>query len=125
MEDADKAKRADQYSLFTLFNPTQWSAIRSHFGLTPRQSQICKYICQGQADKNIATELGITLDTVRMHLREIFRKLGVQSRVKLVVKLVITNRQLHVSSMDASETATDARSARTGGRQEYRICGRT
>ncbi len=75
-----------------LFTPAEWRVLEIRFSLTPRQAQICKLICEGQADKNIAAALEITLDTVRMHLREVFRKLGVQTRVSVILKLVFADR---------------------------------
>lgn len=109
MSEANDRTRADHDPPFVLFSSAQWTAIRAHFALTPRQMQICKFIGQGQADKNIAAALGITLDTVRMHLREIFRKLDVKSRVKLVVKLVITNRELQAAPAESPERRSGAR----------------
>ena len=123
LEDNDRAKPED-FPLITLFTAAQWSAIGAHHGLTPRQIQICKYVCQGQADKNIAATLGITMDTVRMHLREIFRKLGVQSRVKLVVALVLTNRELRTHARDSSGGAAGTRKKKVDVQRRNRVCNR-
>jgi hypothetical protein len=41
----------------------------------------------------VARELGITVETVRTHTRTLFQKLGVRSRVGLVIALVIESRQ--------------------------------
>lgn len=76
-----------------LFAPECWSGLQRHFGLSRRQTETCKLVCAGCANKQIAAELGITLDTVRMHLRDVFRKMEVRTRVDVVVSLVIAARE--------------------------------
>jgi DNA-binding NarL/FixJ family response regulator len=76
-----------------LFTPECWSRLQQRFRLSCRQTQICKLVCEGYANKQIAGELGVTLDTIRMHLKEVFRKMEVRTRVDLVVSLVIAQRE--------------------------------
>ena len=90
-----------------LFSDKRWSELQARLDLTPRHAQVCRLVCRGFANKNIARELGVTLDTVRMHLREIFRRLGVGSRVMLVVTLVLADRDMSA----AEHTATAARAS--------------
>jgi DNA-binding CsgD family transcriptional regulator len=77
-----------------LFLPHRWDALRCHFGLSPRQLQVAQLVCDVLETKQIASELALSVDTVRMHLKELFRKAGVDSRVGLVVKLVRSERLL-------------------------------
>jgi PAS domain S-box-containing protein len=51
--------------------------------LTPRQSEILQRIIDGQANKNIAFELGIRQRTVENHRAQIMRKSGVKSLAAL------------------------------------------
>lgn len=48
--------------------------------LTPRQAEISRLYCAGHSGKDIATRLGVSPATVRVHLRETYTKLGVASR---------------------------------------------
>lgn len=48
--------------------------------LSPRQKQIMRRIAQGDCDKEIAQLLGISICTVRFHIRIIFAKLGAKNR---------------------------------------------
>ena len=57
------------------------------FGLTQRESDIVLALCRGLATKEIATELAISVHTVRDHLKAIFDKSGVNSRGELVARL--------------------------------------
>jgi DNA-binding NarL/FixJ family response regulator len=44
-------------------------------------------ICRGLQNKHIAYELDISVTTVKVHVTEILRKLGVRSRTNAIVKL--------------------------------------
>ena len=54
--------------------------------LTPRQEEILGLLAKGFVTKEIASELGISYDTVRFHLKEIYAKLHVRSRTEAVAK---------------------------------------
>lgn len=56
-------------------------------GLTPRESTIAHFVAEGLPDKAIAELVGISLTTVRTHLRQVFRKVQVTSRVQLARRL--------------------------------------
>jgi DNA-binding CsgD family transcriptional regulator len=51
--------------------------------LTPAETAVARLIADGYTNKAASKELGISINTVGTHLRAIFRKLGVQSRVQL------------------------------------------
>ena len=53
--------------------------------LTPRELEILRHLADGQSNKEIARDLGITDGTVKLHVRAILRKLEVRSRVEAAV----------------------------------------
>jgi DNA-binding NarL/FixJ family response regulator len=53
--------------------------------LTPRELEIVSLIGEGLRNDDIARRLGITPKTVKNHLTALFDKVGVQSRLELVV----------------------------------------
>ena len=53
--------------------------------LTPRECEVIGLLCEGGSNKAIAKKLDVAEITVRHHLTAIFAKLGVASRVALVV----------------------------------------
>lgn len=53
--------------------------------LTRREREIAELIGKGECNKQIARELTITERTVKAHLTEIFRKLGIADRLKLAL----------------------------------------
>jgi DNA-binding NarL/FixJ family response regulator len=50
--------------------------------LTPREAEVLRLLAAGQANKEIARELALQEITVKLHVRNIFRKLGVRNRVE-------------------------------------------
>jgi DNA-binding NarL/FixJ family response regulator len=50
------------------------------FDLTPREQEVLSLVAQGKADKEIAVELSISVNTVKSHLRNLLAKLQVSSR---------------------------------------------
>ncbi|POP53830.1 response regulator transcription factor [Zhongshania marina] len=50
--------------------------------LTPQQFRVASLLVQGLLNKQIAYELNVTEATVKAHVTEIFRKLGVHSRTQ-------------------------------------------
>jgi DNA-binding NarL/FixJ family response regulator len=54
--------------------------------LTAREEEILDYLAQGYVTKEIADKLAITPATVRFHLKHIYDKLHVRTRVEAVIK---------------------------------------
>jgi len=55
-----------------------------HPHLTPRQVEVLRLLEQGHSTKQIAAELHLSTETVKNHLRGLFRALGVHSRLEAV-----------------------------------------
>jgi len=53
--------------------------------LTPREGQIVAEVVAGKTNKEIAQELGVSLQTVKHHLTNIFDKVGVHNRLELAL----------------------------------------
>ncbi len=56
--------------------------------LTRRETEILQKLCDGDNYKTIAEELFISGDTVRAHIKNIYRKLHVNSRAEVVKKAI-------------------------------------
>lgn len=55
--------------------------------LTPREEEVLRLVSQGLINKEIADQLGISTETVRMHLKNCYAKLHVNSRTAAAMKL--------------------------------------
>lgn len=57
----------------------------SRYRLTARETQIVAAVADGSSNKDIASQLAISEDTVKHHMSNIFDKVGVHSRLELAV----------------------------------------
>ncbi|MDQ0139614.1 helix-turn-helix transcriptional regulator [Cupriavidus necator] len=48
--------------------------------LTPRQLEVCGWLAQGKSNEDIAAILGVSVDTVKVHARVIYDKIGAEGR---------------------------------------------
>ena len=63
---------------------TQAPSIAVEEFLSPRERNILELIGQGESNKEIARNLGITPETVKSHVKHIFAKLAVEKRAQAV-----------------------------------------
>lgn len=54
--------------------------------LSGRQKEIMERICDGMENKEIARHLSVSPETVRIHLKDIFKRMGVRNRTAAAVK---------------------------------------
>jgi len=57
--------------------------------LTPRQREVAEYAAAGATAREIGETLGLATETVRQHIKEIYRRLDIASRVELVAALAL------------------------------------
>jgi PAS domain S-box-containing protein len=67
-----------------LAGPLDQEPTTPHPHLTPRQAEVLRLLEQGRSTKQIARELHVSTETVRNHIRHLFRTLGVHSRLEAV-----------------------------------------
>jgi DNA-binding CsgD family transcriptional regulator len=56
-------------------------------GISPREREIIRCICQGKTNKEISKELFITEQTVKDHTHRIYSKTGLRNRIQLANKI--------------------------------------
>ncbi len=54
--------------------------------LTPREKEVLRLMAEGMSSRDIAARLGISYTTVRTHIRSLGSKLGVHSKLEVIVK---------------------------------------
>lgn len=55
--------------------------------LSPRESQVCEYLCLGWTNKEIAEVLNLSPRTVEDHRSHVYDKMSVRNSVELVRKI--------------------------------------
>ena len=60
--------------------------------LTTREQQVLDLLIQGKLYKEISQELGVSIDTVRTHVRKVYDKLHIHSRTEIILKFGRRNR---------------------------------
>ncbi len=63
--------------------------------LTPRESEVARFLAQGLTNKEISARTHLAVDTVKTHLRSIYRKMGVKNRSQAITELM-TNKYVNI-----------------------------
>jgi LuxR family maltose regulon positive regulatory protein len=58
---------------------------RPSAGLSPRELEILELLARNFGNRRIARDLGISVHTVKWHIKEVYRKLDAGSRVEAVL----------------------------------------
>ncbi|WP_435770400.1 response regulator [Nocardioides sp. SYSU DS0651] len=61
------------------------SASSASYGLTPREHEVLLELGRGRSNAEIAADLHISAETVKSHVAEVLRKLGLRDRIQAVV----------------------------------------
>lgn len=72
----------------TLLNDEQWQIVRQKYHMTPREVEIAKLICRGMSNEEIADAVKIRYGTVKTHIRNIYRRVHVKSKVAMLLRFL-------------------------------------
>lgn len=99
--DPDRSAEGDRPAS-TFLTVAQWTSIGLVLRLSPREEEIARHIVDGDDEVHVAHQLGISRHTVHTHIERLYRKLGVNSRCQLVVRLfeahVLVERRRYISA---------------------------
>lgn len=70
---------------FANASPPLGRNVRNDAPLTRREEQIVDLVCQGLSNRHISDQLKLSSHTVKNHLFRVYEKLGITSRVELVL----------------------------------------
>ena len=62
--------------------------------LTRREAEIAQLVLQGLPNKTVAEQLGVVEGTVKIHLHNIYRKLGISKRTGLMLGMIANGRAM-------------------------------
>lgn len=66
--------------------PTHFASDNSLSKLTNREKEVLQLLMNGASNKEIGRNLNVVEGTIKKHLRDIFKKLGVSNRTRAVIK---------------------------------------
>lgn len=72
-----------------LLQPAPRSVLSDLYGLTSTEAQVLEILTQGRRPEDVAVEFGVSINTVRTHLKNIYRKTETQGQPELM-RLVLT-----------------------------------
>lgn len=72
----------------SLLNDQQWQYLRRRFKITPRELEIAKLICLGLTNEEIGTHLKISSGTVKVHVRNLYRKTWVENKILMLLRFI-------------------------------------
>jgi DNA-binding CsgD family transcriptional regulator len=82
--------------------------------LSSREQEVIQLLLKGNSNKLIASSLGISERTVEFHLKNIFSKLQVSSRMELVLKLGNNTNKVKAENLGESTVAGEREIAEPG-----------
>ncbi|HEY0579195.1 MAG TPA: LuxR C-terminal-related transcriptional regulator [Candidatus Nitrosocosmicus sp.] len=63
--------------------------------LTKREEEIMRLFSNGSSYKDVSSDLDISVDTVRSHVKNIYKKLNVKSKTEAVLKMIYSDSILY------------------------------
>jgi len=56
-------------------------------GLTPRENEVLSLLAKGMNRDEIATKLFVSPETIKMHIKNIYKKLNAKNKVDALIKM--------------------------------------
>jgi len=69
-------------------SPEDWSYLHRKYHLSPRELQCAICICSGCNNRQLAKNLGVTLNTGKVYVGGLYRRTGVNNKVALLLKFL-------------------------------------
>lgn len=96
--DVDKQEALFKRPGGLLLDEKQWLYLEKRYQMTPRELQVAILVCRGFNNNEIAKALKIRHGTVKTHLRNIYRRVRVRSKILLLLKFVEDVNKFYVPS---------------------------
>jgi len=104
-----------------LLDERQWLFLKKRYNLTPRELQVAILICRGFSNNEVAKALKMQHGTVKTHLRNIYRRTRVKSKILLLLRFIEDVNKYYPPSAaipPVSEVAEEQQETASKGRRE-------
>jgi DNA-binding NarL/FixJ family response regulator len=98
---AEKDEQLFRRPAGVLLDEKQWMFLKERYHMTSRELQVAILICRGFSNDEITKALKIKPGTVKTHLRNIYRRTRVKSKVTLLLRFIEDVQAVYVSSQPA------------------------
>lgn len=71
-----------------LLDKSRWEYLQRRYRITPRELEVAKLICRGWSNEEIADRLKISIGTVKVHVRNLYRKTWVENKILMLLRFV-------------------------------------
>ncbi len=76
----------EKYSRTCRFDLKRKYPVTMKYLLTDREQLVMNLVCQGKSNHEIATELDVSVNTIKTHLQHVYKKLAVDNRTQASVR---------------------------------------
>jgi DNA-binding NarL/FixJ family response regulator len=78
----------DNHPSDNLLSEHAWEHIAEEFGLSAREVEVARLVFSGKSREEIANELGCSVGSVRTYIDRVFKKLQVEDRLAMALRIV-------------------------------------
>ena len=72
-----------------ILDEKQWLYLKERYHMTTRELQVAILVCRGFNNNEIAKSLKIRHGTVKTHLRNLYRRVRIKSKILLLLKTLL------------------------------------
>jgi len=83
-----KEKKSSIFPAKCPFGPKEWTYLQKKYHLSPRELQVTICICTGCNNQQIAERCKIKLNTAKLYVRNVYRKVGVNNKIILLLNFL-------------------------------------
>lgn len=77
-----------EHPRISLLSDEHWFYIRKMYGMSPRELEVARLVCEGCNNDEIAGSLKIKQGTIKTHIRNIYRRIRVRNKIEMLLKFV-------------------------------------
>jgi len=89
-----------------LLDEKQWLYLKERYHVTPRELQVAILVCRGFNNSEISRALKIRHGTVKTHLRNLYKRVRVESKILLLLRFVEDVNRFYIPSKPGTTPIT-------------------
>lgn len=86
--DSSTVKSESSRTAGVIRDKSQWVFIKNRYHMSLRETQVAILVCRDFDNEHVAEALKVKQSTAKTHLRSIYRKTGVSSRLSLLLRFL-------------------------------------